>query len=63
MMIGLPAAIKGLFNPRAAKPIAGNRQFPIMAETRRIVWRGCCDFGIKPTMRCRSDNFAKRLAA
>jgi hypothetical protein len=51
MMIGLPAAIKGLFNPRAAKPIAGNRQFSVMAKTRRIAWRGCYDFGIKPTMR------------
>jgi hypothetical protein len=31
MMIGLLATIKGLLNPRPAKPIAGNRQFPVMA--------------------------------
>jgi hypothetical protein len=63
MMIGLLAAIKGLLNPRPAKPIAGNRQFSIMAKTRRIAWRGCCDFGIKPTMCGGSDDFAKWFTA
>ena len=58
-MIGLQAAIKGLFNPRAVKPIAGNRQFPVMAKARRSTWRGCCDFGIKPTMRDGSTDVAK----
>tara|TARA_B110001450_G_scaffold240775_1_gene249771 strand:+ start:527 stop:952 length:426 start_codon:yes stop_codon:yes gene_type:complete len=63
IMIGLLAAIKSLFNPWAAKPIAGNRQSPVIAKAQRIAWRGCCDFGIKPTMRGGSDDVAKRLTA
>jgi len=59
MTIGLLAAIKSLLNPWAAKPITGNRQFPVIAKAGCIAWRGCCDFGIKPTMRCRSDDVAK----
>jgi hypothetical protein len=59
MTIGLLAAIKSLLNPWAAKPITSNRQFPVIAKAGCRAWRGCCDFGIKPTMRGGSTYVAK----
>ena len=61
MTIGLLAAIKSLLDSRATKPIAGNRQFTVIAKAGCIAWHGCYDLGVKPTMRGGSTDDAKRF--